>query len=148
MANAVSGQISYQVLAVPLLLLSPQEIKPGSGYVISSSGRTLNIDVPSIMVIETSSTLRRPSVCLSKSMHKPDFDANLYRNDCFVNAFGIGMSAAGAKIVWWASRTQSSPYSLILTHPLRRSDRSDGRYHHCRMHHVFMGKNYIRYVPA
>ncbi|KAJ9104450.1 hypothetical protein QFC21_001945 [Naganishia friedmannii] len=22
-------------------------------------------------------------------------------NDCFVNAFGIGMSAAGAKIVWW-----------------------------------------------
>ncbi|KAJ9111420.1 hypothetical protein QFC19_001189 [Naganishia cerealis] len=29
-----------------------------------------------------------------------------HRNDCFVNAFGIGMSAAGAKVAWWVSHWQ------------------------------------------
>lgn len=38
------------------------------------------------------------------------------RNDCFVNAFGVGMSAAGAKIAWWASiQTSLDTKALALT---------------------------------
>ncbi|KAI5454319.1 hypothetical protein NCC49_004376 [Naganishia albida] len=98
-----NGNIVYGALMAAVnLILIVESIRSVATH---DDGETNDLYIPALVSVGIAFVTKFSLFLFCYSLRKRSSQVQVlyedHRNDCFVNAFGVGMSAAGAKIAWW-----------------------------------------------